>query len=349
MIESDKPTLILDQYFRTIEELFSDKSYSELHSLCNVIGGGNMPMSRGVILANLPTASFYIAAQPTLSKEELLSAKKLQAIIEVSGTFWTGLDYSTCFEREIEVMSCAPGFQFSVAEMTLGLMLCGARGIVNEHERFRDGLENWLDDNSATDFTLYEQDIGFIGYGSIARETVRLLAPFRPRIKVFDPWLAASTPDLPNVTFCELDELVTQSRCIVVAAIPTDENYKLLNKTLIEQMQSGTLVVLISRSHLVDFDALIRASNQGHIRVATDVFPIEPVVLNAPIRQSTNIILSPHRAAAVSKGRHPIGEMIVHDIRNILNNETARKLQRATPEHVDHITRAPSVAQAKEL
>ena len=340
-----KPILILDQHFRTTEELFSDQTYAELQSLCHVIGGHNSPMDRETMLANLHTAKFLVAARPTLSRAELLSANKLDAIVEVSGTFGAGLDYATCFDNGIEVLSCAPGFQFTVAEMTVGLMLAGARGIITEHERFREGKERWLSDNPDSDFTLFDQDIGFIGFGAIARETVRLLAPFRVRVKVFDPWLAATNPELGHVRFCELNEVVSTTKCVVVAAIPTDENYQLLNKSLIAQMQTGTLVVLISRAHLVDFEALINAADQGRIRVATDVYPSEPVAPDNPIRQSTNVILSPHRAAAVDKGRHPIGEMIVHDIRNVINLEPERKLQRATADRVNHIIRAPNVAR----
>lgn len=345
MTYANKPTLILDQHFRTVDELFSKQSYAELRSLCRVIGGQDSPIERKEIVGNLPDADFIVAARPELNREDLSSARKLRAIIEVSGTFQSGLDYSTCFNRDIEVLSCAPGFQYSVAEMTLGLMLAGARGIVSEHQLFQNGREHWLNDNPDTDFTLYRQHVGFIGFGSIARETVRLLAPFQPNVKAFDPWLADTNPNIPDVTFCSLDELVSTSRCIVVAAIPTDENYQLLDKALIKEMRKGTLVVLISRSHLVDFDALIDASNLGHIRVATDVFPSEPISDDDPIRESSNVILSPHRAAAVPGGRHPIGEMIVHDINNILTSNPTRKLQAATPGRVEHIVRAPGVAQ----
>ncbi len=336
-----KPCLILDQHFRQVEELFRPSAFNRLNELCDVRGGVNWPMERAHFEASLPEARFVVAARPQLDRADLDRAPNLKAVIEVSGTFQTGLDYDYCHERGIEVLSCAPGFRQSVAEMALGMMIAGARGIVEEHERFRKGSERWLADNTGTDFTLYGQTIGFVGYGSIAQECVRLLGPFAPRIYAFDPWLKASGAAFENVTFCELEEAVTSCRLVVIAATPTEENYQLVSRSLIDRMPRGTLVVVISRAHLVDFGALVEAAEAGRIRVASDVFPQEPVAKRDAIRQADNVIWSPHRAAAVEGGRYPIGDMIVHDITAILDGRPERRLQPATLDTVRKIIRAP--------
>lgn len=339
-----KPLLLMDQHFRQVEELFRPSVFASLASLCRIVGGVNWQMAREDFLDNLPAAQFVVASKPELALAEIKSARDLRAVIEVSGTFQTGLDYDACFERGIEVLSCAPGFRHSVAEMTLGLMLAGARGIVEEHERFRQGSERWLDDNLGTDFSLYDQTIGFVGFGSIARECARLLGPFSPRIKAFDPWLRASGSDAGSVELCDLEEVATTCRCVVVAATPTDENYQLVSRSLIEKMPRGTLVVVVSRAHLVDFDALVEAAEEGRLRVASDVFPHEPVPRRDPLRETGNVVWSPHRAAAVEGGRHPIGDMILHDIQSILSGRPERQLQRAAPDTVRKIIRAPLAA-----
>ena len=41
------------------------------------------------------------------------------------------------------------------------------------------------------------------------------------------------------------------------------------------------------------------------------------------------MILSPHRAAAVDRGRQPIGDAILHDLQAILTGSDARQLKRA--------------------
>ena len=332
-----KPVLILDQYFRHVEELFSPAAYAELQELCTIIGGQNWPLSDQVIDDALAEAQFLVAARPALEKRQIENASNLRAVIEVSGAFHDELDYDACFARGIEVLSCAPGFRYSVAEMTVAMMLSGARGLVSQHEAFRGGSEAWLDDRPATDFSLYGASVGFIGFGQIAQEVNRLIEPFGPQVKVYDPWLP---PGSAGVLQCELEELVTTCRVVIVAAAPSKENKHLLDRALIEQLQAGALVVLISRAHCVDFDALVEAANAGKITAATDVFPEEPTLPDDPVRRARNVILSPHRAAAVSGGRHPIGDMVVHDVRAILAGSSERQLKPADPERVASLVAA---------
>ncbi|MEM0948074.1 MAG: NAD(P)-dependent oxidoreductase [Pseudomonadota bacterium] len=339
--EVSKPLLIMDQYFRHVEELFRPSTFTGLRTLCDIRGGVNWSMPRTEFLNHLPDAVFVVAARPELDQVDLDAAGNLRAVIEVAGTFQTGLDYEACFERGIEVLSCAPGFRQSVAEMALGLMIAGCRSIVDEHERFRAGSERWFNDNIGIDFSLYGQRIGFVGFGSIAQECLRLLAPFSPRVEAFDPWLKAAGATFDGVEFNELEQVVTQNRVVVVAAAPTEDNYQIVSQALIKKMRPGTLVVLISRSHLVDFGALVEAADAGRIRLASDVFPREPVSKRDALRQSNNVVWSPHRAAAVEGGRHPIGDMILHDVEAILEGATARQLQQASLDTVSKIVRAP--------
>ena len=134
-------------------------------------------------------ADVYIAASPVISEETLQSAPKLKAIIEVSGAFPDTIDYAACAERGVEVLSCSPGFRSAVAEMGLAMTLSATRGLVREHEAFRFGTERWLMDCADTDFTLFGAKVGFVGFGQIAQEMARLLAPFNVEISAFDPWL----------------------------------------------------------------------------------------------------------------------------------------------------------------
>ncbi|MEM8631648.1 MAG: NAD(P)-dependent oxidoreductase [Pseudomonadota bacterium] len=332
-----KPILILDNHFRKRRELFRDETYDALSELCEIHGGEDQPMERDRITALLPEAAVYVAARPVLSTKEIQGAPNLKATIEVSGAFRDGLDYRACFEKGIEVLSCSPGFRNAVAEMTLAMLLAGGRGLVEEHEAFRTGAERWLDDRDDTDFSLYRQTIGFIGYGQISRETHRLLAPFSPRVLAYDPFLKNAGPD---VALTDLETLVTSCRAVVVAAVPSEQTRGLLSRDLIARLQKGAMVVLISRAWCADFPALFEAAQGGRIQVATDVFPDEPLAPSDPLRLSRNVILSPHRAAAVPGGRYLIGDMILHDVRAILSGAPERQLKRADPGLVEGLVSA---------
>lgn len=331
------PLLVLDQHPRTVDELFDPSTRAALETLCRVEGSDDAPMPPERLDTLLPDASFLVAARPALDRDAVARAASLRAIIEVSGAFQRGLDYAACFERGIEVLSCAPGFRESVAEMTVAMMLAGGRGLVAEHEAFRSGTESWLDDRPATDFSLHRQTIGFVGYGQIAREAHRLLAPFRPTVLAHDPWLT-DAPD--GVELTDLDRLMRTPRVVVVVAVPTTENRHLVGAREIALLQPGALVVLVGRAHSVDFEALVAAAGEGRITAAIDVFPDEPVPPDDGVRRTPNVILSPHRAAAVPGGRRLIGELILHDVRAILDGRPERQLRPADPDRIETLSAA---------
>ena len=163
------------------------------------------------------------------------------------------------------------------------------------------------------------------------------MAPFSPRFVAYDPFLSDTGSE---VTYCDLETLVEQCRVVVMAAVPSRETRNLLNCELIGRLQKGALVILISRAWCVDFPAVVEAAEAGRISLATDVYPSEPVRPDDPLRRTRNVILSPHRAAAVPGGRHLIGDMILDDVLAILDGRPERRLKRADPGQVSSLVAA---------
>lgn len=341
-----KPVLIVDPDWRRMDELFSPSRKAELFDSFDVVWGQDGPIPADLMQEALPRAEALVAASPVVGGDTLARAPHLRAIIEVSGAFPDSIDYGACFRAGIDVLSCAPGFRQSVAEMGLAMALAGARGLVSEHEAFRDGSERWLADNARTDFTLFGAEIGFVGYGQIAQELTRLMAPFGPKVSAFDPWLPATVADEFGVALRPLDAVLRRARCVFVTAVPTSENYHLLNAERLAMLGDHALLVLLSRAHLVDFEALTDEVSRGRLRACLDVFPTEPVSASDPIRRAKSAILSPHRAAAVDKGRHLIGEMILADLNAIRSGNPTRQLSKAQASTVDRLA---GVGDAKKV
>ena len=319
-----RPSVFFDPQWRQRAELFSDADDAALEAAYDVLWGRDEPASDAVVREALAAAEVYVAATPRIDPDILAAAPNLRAVIEVSGAFPDTIDYAACDARGIEVLSCAPGFRQSVAEMCLAMMLSGGRGLVEQHEAFRQGTEAWLADREDRDRTLYGATVGFIGYGQIAREVHRLIAPFRPTVLAHDPWLDA----VPGVSLGSLEDVMAGSDYVIVAAAPTAENLHLIGTEALAALQDNALLVLISRAHLVDFDALTREVSSGRIKAAIDVFPDEPLAGDHPVRGADGAILSPHRAAAVKGGRHLIGRMILDDLAALFDGRPERRLSR---------------------
>jgi phosphoglycerate dehydrogenase-like enzyme len=99
-------------------------------------------------------------------------------------------------------------------------------------------------------------------------------------------------------------------------------------------MPPGAALVLVSRAAVVDFDSLVDFARRGRIRVATDVFPHEPLPAVHPARQSGNILLCAHQAGALDATIRQIGKMVVADAKLIVRGLPPVLCKSAQPETV---------------
>jgi len=325
------PQVIVDPYGRTMDEVFSADDLGRLETMATVVWGRDDPMPADDMRRALGhadaviTAGWRYGALPE-------STDRLRAIIDVGGGFPRDLDHAECARRGIRVLTAAPAFGPQVAEMALGLALATTRGIASSDRAMRDGSERWMHAGNADTFLLFGQPVGLIGYGSIARALRPLLAPFGCRIGVFDPWLGNGYLRSEGLEPMDLVSLVRWARVLFVLASPSAANKALLDRTMLEQARPGTVIVLVSRAHLVDFDALTDLVLAGHLRAAIDVFPVEPLPADHPIRSAAGAVLTAHIAGAVREGLWELGRLAVDDLEAILHGLPPRRCQVATPE-----------------
>ncbi|MEO0561951.1 MAG: NAD(P)-dependent oxidoreductase [Chloroflexota bacterium] len=326
-----KPTVIVDPHFRSMSEIFSDADLKRLENLVDVVWGQDDPMPESMFLDALPTAEVVICGDWRYG-DVLTTAKRLRAIIVVSGAFPLDLDYHYCYENHIRVLSVAPAFARQVAEMCLGLALASARDIVSGDREMRHGNERYLHEGNIGTFMLYGKSVGIIGYGSIARELHRLLMPFGVKVTAYDPWLGDGYMRRQGVEPQSLEDLMAQSQVIFALASPTKENQAMISREVLSLIQRGAVFVLASRAHVVDFDAMTEMALAGKFKVATDVFPTEPYANDGGLRGAEAAVLSPHRAGSVPEAMWEIGEMVLDDLEVIIKGLPPRRLQNAEPE-----------------
>lgn len=326
-----KPKVILDPHFRTINETFSAYDLNRLYEMADIVWGRDEPMPLDDFLTALPETEVIICADWRYGNV-LSQAEKLRAIFVISGAFPLDLDYEYCYQHKIRVLSVAPAFARQVAEMCLGLALTASREIATGDRAMRTGSELYLHEGNKTTFMLYDKPVGIIGYGSIARALQPLLKPFNVNISVYDPWLGAGYLNRLGVKSVSLDQIVKNSKILFVLAAPTQENQAMLSRKYLEMMQRDAVLVLASRAHVVDFDVMTEFVQAGRFKVATDVFPTEPLPRDHPIRSAENAVLSAHRAGSVKEGLWEIGEMVVDDLETVIRGFPPRRLQNAEPE-----------------
>lgn len=324
---------------RTMSEVIGDDDMRRLEAVSEVVWAKDGAPPSDMIDAEIPRVDFFVGFDPEISSERIAAARNLKAIFDVSGVMPSNLDYGACFSRGIRVMGSAPAFGRQVAEMGLSLALASARGVVRNHERTRIAQEVWKNDEQPLDRSLFGANVGFVGFGGLARNLVELLRPFGCKMQAYDPWLPAAMVSRFGVVPTGLHSVMRDSEFLFLLASPTEENAGMISRELLSTLPDGATVVLLSRAHLVDFSALCDFADQGRISAAVDVFPEEPMPDDAVVRGVNNMILSPHRGASIRRLRRSIGEAIVDDIELMAKGLPPVSTQRIEPESAARLTK----------
>ncbi len=337
------PVILFDPFPRSAPMIFTAEMEQRFLGLGRIVGlgesgAGKLPAD--LVEATLPEA-VAVVGQTDLDASRLARAPKLKAIVNVEGNFVRNVDYAECFRRGIQVLTIAPAFAHPVAEMALGFALDLARGITRADRLMREGKEQYGLLGARDSFVLRGATMSFIGCGNLGRALLPLLASFRPRLLIHDPWLPDGLIREMGGEPASLSAALSEARVIFALAGVTEENRGLLSRERLEMIRSDAVFLLLSRAGLVDFDALLDLVAAGRFRAATDVFPVEPAPADSRARQVDGLLLSAHRAGASSSTFATIGEMVVDDLGLILQGLPPQRLQAARAETVGRWVNPP--------
>jgi phosphoglycerate dehydrogenase-like enzyme len=332
--------ILVDPLPRTLAMICDDATRTRLEALGPLVVHEDGPMPDATVEAHLP-AAVAIVGQTAMPKERLERAPKLRAIINVEGNFLPNVDYEAALARGVHVLNASPAFALPVAEMALGMAIDLARGISAADRAMRANSEVYGLDGNAEAFLISGAPVGIVGFGDLGRELHRLLAPFNCPVRVYDPWVPDLLIERAGAQPAPLDEVLASSKVIFVFASVTSDNEGFLSREKLGLIAPGSVLLLMSRAGVVDFDALTELVAAGRFRAATDVFPDEPVGPRDPVRRLDGMLLSPHRAGGMRQAFLQIGRLVVADLELILQGLPPQACKRAERETAGRLRSRP--------
>jgi len=278
---------------------------------CTVVDASADPAQ---LKEHLGAAWGLVVRSRTKVTRELLRAAPRLHLVARAGVGVDNVDLAAAAERRITVVNAPAAATASVAELSVALYLLLVRGLLPKILSTRAG--KW--ERGTSGHELAGKTVGFIGYGRIAREVARRLAPFGASTVAFDPFVAASGDATRMVP---LPELLRTSDIVSVHAALTPQNRHLLDARAFSQMQPGTLLVNVARGALVDEAALLVALNSGQVGgAALDVLEEEPP-MNRALLEHPHVIVTPHLGASTAEAQRRAGRDIVDEVLRALRGE----------------------------
>jgi len=207
----------------------------------------------------------------------------------------------------------------SVADLVLGLIYSCARHIAHTHHLIvsraltedRDELRNrkdviWRPSDPAgpIPYVVYKGPevsrltLGLLGFGAIGRRVAAKAVALELRVLAHDPLLPDEQIAALHVEPVSFDTLLVESDVLSLHA-PPQAGAPLVGERELGLMKPSAYVINTARASVLDYDALVRALQEGRLAGAgLDVFPDEPLSSRSPLLDLPNVTLTPHIGGA---------------------------------------------------
>jgi D-3-phosphoglycerate dehydrogenase len=280
-------------------------------------------LSEKELIEAIPTFSALIVRSQTRVTADVLNAGAKLRVVGRAGVGVDNVDVETATRRGIVVLNAPGGNTVSTAEHAFSLLLAVARKIPHADANVRN--KNW-DKKNFEGVELYNKTLGIIGVGRIGSELARRAIAFGMRVIAYDPYLSVTRARNLQVELVdELDDLLTTADFISLHTPLTTETRHILDVARLQNTKRGVRIINCARGGLIDEPALVQALQDGHVAgAALDVFEVEPLPVDSPLRSAHNVVLTPHLGASTVEAQESVGIEIAQSVRAVLLEGTIR-------------------------
>lgn len=268
-------------------------------------------------------ADIVYTNKTSITKEVLEQCPGIRYI----GTLATGynvVDVETAAKRGIPVCN-VPGYgTAAVAQFTIGLLLELCHRIGAHSDSVKAGQWSACPDFCYWNFPQMElagKTMGIVGFGSIGREVGRLAQAFGMEVLAYS---RTKRPELEteHCRFVTLEELFERSDVISLHCPLFPETEGMINRSAIEKMKDGVLLLNTARGQLIVEEDLRAALDRGKVGgAALDVVAKEPISPDNPLLGAENIILTPHIAWAPKESRQRLMDIAVGNLKAFVDGK----------------------------
>jgi len=214
-------------------------------------------------------------------------------VISKWGTGVDSINREAAVQYGVMVGNTPNAFTLPVSDSVMGYILAFARRQPWMDREVKAG--NWM---KLPGRSLSETTIGVIGVGNVGKAVLRRARGFGARLLGND--IRPIEPDfiLENkIEMMDLKDLLEQADFVSVNCDLNPTSYHLINAETLRWMKPTAVLINTARGPIIHEEALVAALAEEKIAGAgLDVFEIEPLPANSPLRDMDQVMLAPHNS-----------------------------------------------------
>lgn len=260
----------------------------------------------------LPQAeALVVMLSEPITEADLAGAPKLKAL----GTYSVGVNHlplTACQARGISIVNTPGVLTDATADLALTLLLGVTRRVAEGEALVRSkAWQGWAPDQ-LLGLSLSGKACGILGSGPIAKAFARRIGALGMTPLFWDREACGGQVDFGTgqAPRLPLDDLLPRSAVLSLHCPLTDQTRGLLDRSSLERLPKGAVVINTARGGIMDEDAAIDLLQADHLGgVGLDVYQGEPA-LNFRWFTAPRTMLLPHLGSATVETREAMAQLL---------------------------------------
>jgi phosphoglycerate dehydrogenase-like enzyme len=251
---------------------------------------------------------------------EKLPALKL---LITTGMRNASIDVAAAKERGVVVCG-TPATGNPTSGIAIGLMLELTRRIGFENARMKAGVP-W---QSTIGVDLDGLTLGVLGLGKLGARTARIAKAFGMKVIAWSQNLTPEKCQEAGVDYVSKEDLFRQADFVTIHVVLSQRSRGIVGATELGLMKPSAYIINTSRGPIIDEAALLGVLREKKIAGAgLDVFDVEPLPTDHPLRKLDNVVLTPHLGYVSIQNYRAYFGGVVDDIRAFLDGKPVRVME----------------------
>jgi phosphoglycerate dehydrogenase-like enzyme len=228
----------------------------------------------------------------SLLNEAVISCLPDLRLVSFTGPRNASVDSAACGRRGIVVCKTTSTRQSAATpELALGLLLACARGLARGDAEIRAGR---FQEHLKPGMEMKGRTLGIVGLGRLGSVMAGYGKALGMEVLAWSTNLTDARAAEVGVARVDKQTLFSRSDAISLHLVLSDRSRGIVGAAELAAMKPGAILVNTSRGPLVAEAPLLAALQAGRITAGIDVYEIEPLPHDHPLRAAPNTVLSPH-------------------------------------------------------